>query len=400
VLENDEQEISQIIESGLEEILSGRDSLEGVLSKYPALADTLRPELESALWLITKQEQVRARPGFVSASRKRLVNRIKQEASTGGAKRAFLGFNWPLRRPAFQWVAALLIFLVFFSASGGVVSAAQGSIPGEDLYQVKRFSEQVVYDLTQHDGRKIEISRHYADRRLMEVEALITRSDYALAQETLLDFERQINKTLVLLEQTQEVTPREKLVLAEALNDEMNRQTGRLEALMVNAPPAMQQPLASARDASVASALLARDLSEQIRDEQRFFTLTPSSTFTTTLTETLTKSLTQTLTSTLTETLTSDSKPTGTADDGTVDAAAPTVKPDHPAAPSTPTPVIVVVTPKTEATPVLQPTATAKGPNDHSTIKPGLTKTPRPTNENRPTEQEKTQEEKPPKIDK
>jgi hypothetical protein len=381
VLDKDEQEISQIIEDSLAEILSGRASLEDVLERHPTLVAVLRPELESALWLISQREQVRARPGFVSASRKRLVSKIKQEASNRGAKRALFGFNWPVRRPAFQWVAAILIFIILFSTTGGVVSAAQGSVPGEDLYPVKRASEQVRFDLTSNAVQRAQLSSDFAARRLDEVEVLIARNQDQYVDQTLRDYQQQVRKTIALLDTVRDDKALEKYQLAMTLEQDFSRQEDKLNALMLTAPLALRVEILSARDASVMGALLTTVVSDKIKEANPQFTFTPS----------------PTSTSSSTVTSTSTSTDPATSTDPVTDPATSTNTKEPPFT-NTATPVIVVVTPvpadsdadqketqidTTKKDPVL-PSATPTP--DRPSIKPGLTKTllPVPTKEERP----------------
>jgi hypothetical protein len=364
VFDNDDRGISQIVEAGLEEILSGRASLDDIIRRNPTIAAELRPELEAALWLVSKREQVQTRPGYIAASKNRLTRRIKQEASRRGAKRAFLGFNWSFRIPALRWTAAIMIVMIFFSMSGGVVSAAQEAIPGQELYPVKRFSEQVVFDLTVDLVQKVELSSHFAERRLVEIEALIMRTEFALALKTVEDFQIQVKKTVELLEKIGDGNVIDKLALAERVNSDFIRRAERLQILIVGAPADLQVELVRARDMSTASATVAKDVSDTLKEKYHLATDTPQPTLTRTLAESTVEQPTLWITSTLVKSA---------------------------------TPIVIVITPvpgsiDNDDDPMLTKTL---GP-DRRDIKPGLTKTPKPTNENRPPKDDKDPS-KPPK---
>lgn len=147
MFDRDEQEISQILETGLEAVRTGKTTLDHFTAEYPGQATTIRPEIEAALWLASYQEHLAPRPGFVAASRKRVVERITQEARNEGTKHAFFGFAWP-KRIAYQWAVAIILVVFILSGTGGAVSFAQGALPGDGLYGLKRITEDLTIAMT------------------------------------------------------------------------------------------------------------------------------------------------------------------------------------------------------------------------------------------------------------
>lgn len=231
MFDQDDFKISQIIDTGLDAILSGESTLEEFLARYPEQADALRAELELALWLVQRRGDVSARPGFLRASRNRVVARIKQEASQSGAKRSIFGFLLP-QKVAYQLVAALLAIILFFSTTGGLVSAAQGALPGENLYAIKRMSEEIVYTLTFSEVGRVELSSSYTQRRLTEVLALMERGEeQESVSAAIQSFERQLNRTIVLLQSVSNIPADEKRDLAVAVFQEFTEQAARLQAM-------------------------------------------------------------------------------------------------------------------------------------------------------------------------
>ena len=75
-------EFEQILDICLEQIQSGQKSLDSALAQYPGIAAELRPRLEAALWLDGRKSSLDPRPGFVAASRNRLLSQIKSEIIT------------------------------------------------------------------------------------------------------------------------------------------------------------------------------------------------------------------------------------------------------------------------------------------------------------------------------
>ena len=235
MFDKDDEEISIIIETGLEDILSGKTTLEQFMTAHPEQASQIRPELEAAMWLQTRREQVAPRPGFVASSRKRVLARIKQEATNSGAKRAFFGFIWP-QKLAYQWVAVVLALIIFFSGTGGLVSAAQGSLPGDGLYTIKRISEKIAYTLAANEMQRVKLSAEYSNRRLDEISSLLDKGNASRAGESIPVFENQVRETVSLLQNTDNASLLQKRSLAAALQQDFSRQSSELTQLQISAP--------------------------------------------------------------------------------------------------------------------------------------------------------------------
>ena len=79
------KEFDEILSSCLE-ALEGGEGLAEVLARYPQVSDELEPLLEAAVWFKSQKAAVEPRPGFVTSSRKRLVEKIAAEpaATTNG----------------------------------------------------------------------------------------------------------------------------------------------------------------------------------------------------------------------------------------------------------------------------------------------------------------------------
>lgn len=302
MLNMDEQEFSQLIETSFEAILSGSASLEDILKQHPGEAELLRPELESALWLVRKQDYVRARPGFVAASRKRIVARIQQESASRGAKRGFLGFLWP-RPVALRGVAvALLGLAIVLGGTGGLVTASRVALPGENLYPVKRSVEQFAFDLTFAPEQRVSLSAEFSQRRLEEAETLIIQGSLDTAEETLSEFEREVERSAVLLNQVSEENAVEKRKLAIALREGLAQQSDRIADLAEFAPDSVEDDLSQAMAASSESAEMALTVVQDIDEKMATPTVMPSETYTATIAPSATALPTETPQPVVTET--------------------------------------------------------------------------------------------------
>jgi hypothetical protein len=235
VFDRDEQEISQVIENGLEAILSGSATLDSVIAQHPEQADVIRPELEGALWLVSRREEVESRPGFVTASRKRVIERIKAEASSQGAKHSMFGFAWP-QRVVNQWMVAVVFLVAILSGAGGLMKYSQSALPGDGLYAIKRVSEQMTYSTTIGEVHRVQLNAQFTEQRLTEVKDLVDKGEFITAGTALQDYEVSVQETLVLLEQASDAQPNDVEALAVTLKQNFASNAVQLSELVQRVP--------------------------------------------------------------------------------------------------------------------------------------------------------------------
>lgn len=283
MFDKDDQENSQLIDTSLEAVLSGKATLEQVLAEHPEQAAMLRPELEAAMWLVSRRDQVSPRAGFISSSRKRVIERIKQEANSSSAKRSIFGFIWP-QKIAYQWVAALVALIILFSGTNGLVQASQAALPGDDLYAVKRATEQIALTLTSNDIERVELSAQYAGHRLAEVMELVRKGDTTGIDDALEAFENQVTNTVAMLKSVSNAKAHEKKELAATLEQGFNQQAANLDSLQASAPMAYSSQIDHAQEVAILGAAMAADEAAKIVDPLA----TPTSTSTSTATPTTT----------------------------------------------------------------------------------------------------------------
>ncbi|MBN2502141.1 MAG: hypothetical protein JXB38_15260 [Anaerolineales bacterium] len=170
------------------EVLEGsiNERLDLALVDYPEAVE-MRPALKTALWLQMRRPAVEPRPGFVSASRSRVMTRIRQEKAAQ-AKPAKRGFRlWPAKAAMRIVVVAVVIFGILLSSTG-VAYASQGSLPGESLYAVKIGIENAQLGLTRADVKDARLHADFAGTRLDEVGALIQNENLSLIDDTVDNF--------------------------------------------------------------------------------------------------------------------------------------------------------------------------------------------------------------------
>ncbi len=179
----------------LKQIEAGRP-LEKVLADQPE-AEAFRPDLEAARWLLARRESFAPRPGFVAASRRRLVTRL--QAKEG--RRTRLGTWWHHTRAGWQMLARSPVFLVVLVLlligtsvqSGTVLSrAAPTWLPGDGLYPLRSASERVALVAAVTPSNQAGWHIEFARRRLLEAQALVFEGRYEYIPAVVSDLNRHV----------------------------------------------------------------------------------------------------------------------------------------------------------------------------------------------------------------
>jgi hypothetical protein len=167
---------SEILEECLRRVEAG-EALESVLAEHAALADELRPLLETARLVskpifVPQAARARSQARFLAAAR---------QARQAETNRARSRLAHELRQPVLLWrwlpvriVAALSLVLgMLTSGFYGVNQVAAQSIPGDRFYPVKRVVEQVQLQLAPNVATRLKLETEFDQRRTAEVEDLI-----------------------------------------------------------------------------------------------------------------------------------------------------------------------------------------------------------------------------------
>jgi hypothetical protein len=195
-----QDKVELILESCLEMIRSGQETIDSVLTRYPNLADVLRPELETALWLGEKSKILDPRPGFVYASRGRLISQVQQESGFEKAQPRFwlFGLNGRYRpyKLTLQMVLVGLLMFVLVLSTSTISLASQSAIPGDTLYPIKISIENAELALTPGSLGDARLHVEFAQRRLSEVQSLVLDGKYEYIAQTVTDFEYQVSQAV------------------------------------------------------------------------------------------------------------------------------------------------------------------------------------------------------------
>ena len=154
------------LENCLQDIENGAD-VEAVLLHYSDMADELRPIIQSA---VNAKSLSVPNPSadLMRRNRAKLLQRAAEmRAANIEPLPRFVWFN-SLRRVA----VTLIVFAVLFASGTGLVRAASTTLPGDNLYPVKRTWEGVTLLFTVDLQKRASLEVEHEDKRLQEVHEL------------------------------------------------------------------------------------------------------------------------------------------------------------------------------------------------------------------------------------
>ena len=160
------------LEICLQEIEKGAD-LETVLRLYPDLADELRPILETSVEARSMAAAGPA-PDVLRRGRARVLQQAAQmrEAKAQTSRRLW---TVPLRRA----LVSLAVILALFVSSTNLVRAATTTLPGDNLYPVKRTWEDVLVLFTFNMQARQLLEVEHENERLEELYGLFAEGRLA-----------------------------------------------------------------------------------------------------------------------------------------------------------------------------------------------------------------------------
>ena len=199
----------EILAGCIEEVRSGKSTVEDCIKRYPALGKELRAMLEIAVSI--KPEETSPSAEFKARARLHLFDAEKQPAAV---KTTNHFRSWFALTPVKVTASVLLVVLIFAAVGGGTVYAAQSSTPGDILYPVKTGAENIQLTFTTSPVAKARLYLQLAQKRINEMaqQAKLNRNinpqsaetvtnlfDKALAELNIASNAQAINNTLSYL---------------------------------------------------------------------------------------------------------------------------------------------------------------------------------------------------------
>ena len=141
------------------------------------------------------------RPGFVSASRRRLLARIEAQGAVARApsfRWAFSSLRFPPPGARYVPRLALVYFLLvtLFLNAGRVSTASLNWLPGDIGYPVKIAMESIAVFVTPTAAGDARLHIQFAHRRLMEAQALVLEGRYEQIPATVTNFGRHVDRAV------------------------------------------------------------------------------------------------------------------------------------------------------------------------------------------------------------
>lgn len=236
--------IEEILESCLEAVLSGEKTVEEAITSFPEAANELRPLVETAVWLSSHRPVVGPRPGFVAASRARLVEDIRRGANARTKRRPWWERLTPRLILQFSLVMIVLVCLVL--GSSGIAYASQAALPGDRLYPVKTGLEGLELLVNLDTAGDIRLHAQFSQLRLAEIEELLKLGRYAGIRIASANYVAHLNQAIELLAQLSRTNPAQASILAVELKNMLHDQITVLLAWEAIAPPEVQSELQAA----------------------------------------------------------------------------------------------------------------------------------------------------------
>ena len=257
---------------GFDEVLANcLDALEGgqglaeVLARYPEHAAELEPLLEAAVWFGGQAAAVAPRPGFVAASRARLVQQVAAPPAASGSWLAMawrgLGSSW---RIALQLGVVFVMLACLVLGSSGVAFASQNALPGDALYPVKLGLEQVELLVTLDPEEDLRLHLQFSQLRIAEMQRLLALGRYEDLAIATANYRYHVDQALALLEMLAAQNPAQAQSLAQEVEVVLTAQALHLGVLANIAPEAARAELEAARQAAQDGAQQAQAIGEGV----------------------------------------------------------------------------------------------------------------------------------------
>jgi hypothetical protein len=167
-------DLNEALENCLQEIEHGAD-LETVLIRYPELAEELRPILEAS-GAARSMAVLEPSPDVVRRSRARVLQHAAQlrEGRARSSQRLWFA---SLRRLA----VTLAVVATLFASGTGLVGASSNTLPGDNLYPVKRTWEGVRLLFAFNPQERDVLEVEHENERLHELQELLAEGRSAEA---------------------------------------------------------------------------------------------------------------------------------------------------------------------------------------------------------------------------
>lgn len=236
-----ENEIARIIDHCLNEITSGSATEKDCLLRYPALEEDLRMAFSiqrqfKSIESIGLNEQSR-----VAVKKTILFNLPHRE--TPVTKRVDIRYRWQNTkwRFAMTWVIIVITVLSLLGGTGAVIASGD-ALPGEFLYPVKTWTEDIQL-LLAPDNVDVELAGIFSSRRMEELIALLQSGEEIALDDLLGEYRNRTELMTQAFEKVRAQDPEEAIRLQIELESRLREQARIMEDLMAGDEDSLDLPL-------------------------------------------------------------------------------------------------------------------------------------------------------------
>lgn len=217
-------------------------------------------------WLNGQQEAFMPRPGFVQASRRRLLARIQAEPACvndqSAVHRAWQDLKAMLKAPSHSWVsrpqslrsprllATLIVVITVALVQNTRVLAlsSQTWLPGDQLYPLKASWENASVVLASSTSDRARTHIELTRQRVLEAQALAIEGRYENIPGAVQDLDRHVSGAVKAIQDLAQIDLVQAQELARALQMTLEDQDDLLKLLAIIAPHDARQDLQQAVD--------------------------------------------------------------------------------------------------------------------------------------------------------
>jgi hypothetical protein len=231
----------EVLQACWRRIESG-ESVESIQAQFPDQVETMEGELIAAAWLRQRREIFEPRPGYINASRGRLLAKISQLESSKRSMSKWQVFLFGRRRLSrkvslvLQFTLALLLLVSAGMSVDSLARAAHTWLPGDSLYPLKTAAERLQLALTPGAAWDARLHIEFAQRRLMEIQALSLESSYEQIPSTVVDFGYHVDQAVLEVNQVAGQDRQQAQTLANQLQIVLSKQGWLVDFLARYAP--------------------------------------------------------------------------------------------------------------------------------------------------------------------
>jgi hypothetical protein len=235
----------KVLQAALQALSQG-DSLDEILERYPAHAESLRPHLQSAQWLAQQHPTLEPSPAFIQASHQRLLADLRRRASPRMRFWRRFQQGWGYFSRGFQAAVIAVFILALFHVSAQVLFAARTALPGDLLYSLKLFPEQLQLAFTLDPIQDARLNILHAQTRTLELQELLFEGRYENLPQGVNLFQKELSRAQVSLLRVERTDPQLAHLMHYDMQQTLRDQVFILSLLMESIPRGLRAGLEQA----------------------------------------------------------------------------------------------------------------------------------------------------------